>query len=310
MNNNYSLAIHGGAGTILPEHLTPEKEKSYHEALAEALFEGEKILKGEGSSLDAVERAVQVLEDCPLFNAGKGSVYGNNGIHETEASIMYGKGLQAGAAAGLQHIKNPISLAKKVLLAEDFVYLIGEGAETFAKQEGMEFVDQEYFHTEERYLQWQAAMGSDKVVLDHDGERKFGTVGAVALDLNGNLAAATSTGGLTNKRFGRLGDSSVVGSGTYANNDTCAISCTGYGEYFLRAVVAYDISAMMEYGGLSLTEACDKVVKDKLVKMQGEGGVIAVDAKGNIDLCFNSAGMYRGAVSSNLEAFTAIYDKK
>jgi len=303
----FVLAIHGGAGTILKKNMTADKEDAYHDALREALEAGEDILKKKGTSIEAVAVAVSVMEDSPLFNAGKGSVYSNSGKNEMEASIMDGKDLRAGAIAGVRNIKNPIQLAKSILFDDDFVYLIGKGAEEYADNRKLEKAADEYFQTRFREEQWLAAKGEGKVLLDHDSDKKFGTVGAVALDIEGNLAAATSTGGLTNKKYGRIGDSSVIGSGTYANNNTCAISCTGYGEFFLRAIVAYDVSCLMEYKGLSLKDACEQVVMKKLVDMKGEGGLIALDSAGNFEFSFNSEGMYRGAVGSDLALKTYIY---
>lgn len=298
MNNNFVLAIHGGAGTILKSKMTPEKENAYKQVLENALTTGYGILEKGGASLDAVEAAVILLENSELFNAGKGSVFTAEGTHEMEASIMCGKTLNAGAVAGVKKIKNPVILSRKVLEQQDYVYLAGEGAHLFARESGVECVDENYFYSEQRYEQWQAVKNSSKVMLDHSDDRKFGTVGAVALDVHGNLAAATSTGGLTNKKYGRVGDSSVIGAGVYANNDTCAISCTGYGEFFLRGVVAYDISCLMEYKGLSLQAAAEKVIMEKQVKLGGEGGVIGVDKTGNHCLVFNSEGMYRGVVGA------------
>ncbi|ADR21557.1 isoaspartyl peptidase [Marivirga tractuosa] len=303
----FVLAIHGGAGTILKKNMTPEKEEAYHEALREALEAGEDILNKKGTAIEAVAVAVSAMEDSPLFNAGKGSVYSNSGKNEMEASIMEGAKLRAGAIAGVRNIKNPIQLAKSILFDDDFVYLIGKGAEEYGDNRKLEKAADEYFQTRFREEQWLAAKGEGKVLLDHDADKKFGTVGAVALDIDGNLAAATSTGGLTNKKYGRIGDSSVIGSGTYANNNTCAISCTGYGEFFLRAIVAYDVSCLMEYKGLSLKDACEQVVMKKLVAMKGEGGLIALDAAGNYDFSFNSEGMYRGVVGSDLALKTYIY---
>jgi beta-aspartyl-peptidase (threonine type) len=247
------------------------------------------------------------MEDSPLFNAGKGAVYSNSGQNEMEASMMEGEMLRAGAIAGVKNIKNPIQLAKSILFDDEFVFLIGKGAVEYAESRKLEKVADEYFQTQFRKEQWLAAKGEGKVLLDHDADKKFGTVGAVALDIEGNLAAATSTGGLTNKKFGRIGDSAVIGSGTYANNNTCAISCTGYGEYFLRAIVAYDVSCLMEYKGLSLQDACEQVVMKKLVAMKGEGGLIALDASGNVEFSFNSEGMYRGIVGSDLSLKTNIF---
>jgi beta-aspartyl-peptidase (threonine type) len=308
--HTYSIAIHGGAGTILRSEMTLEKEQAYKQALQTALSAGEAILKQNGNALDAVEAAIIELENCPLFNAGKGAVFTHEETHEMDASIMRGDNLMAGAVAGIKHIKNPIQLSRKVMENSEHVMLCGEGALTFAKKMGFEFTTDEYFFTEQRHEQWKKAILEDKVALDHNiktGEKKFGTVGAVALDLHGNLAAGTSTGGMTNKKFGRVGDSPIIGAGTYANNAQCAVSCTGHGEYFIKAVVAYDVFCLMEYKNLLLEEACHIVVKDKLVKMGGEGGLIAVDKLGNISLCFNSEGMYRASAGMNQETMIAIY---
>lgn len=311
--SNYALAIHGGAGTILKSTMTPEKELAYTTALRNALEAGESVLRKGGASLDAVEMAIRSLENNPLFNAGRGSVFTNNGKHEMDASIMNGSDLTAGAVAGVSNIVNPISLARAVKEKSEHVLLAGAGAIEFAKSVNAEFADDAYFFVQQRYDQLAMAKESGSVIMDHTedkiekGEKKFGTVGAVALDMHGNLAAGTSTGGMTNKKFGRVGDSPIPGAGTYANNNTCAISCTGHGEYFIRAVVAYDISCLMEYQGLSLKEACDKVVMNKLVKFGGEGGLIALDRNGNIELPFNSEGMYRGKVKSGEDAFIGIY---
>ena len=306
---NFSLAIHGGAGTITRSSMTSDKEQKYLQALDNALKAGETILKNGGTSLDAVSAAVQNLEDCPLFNAGKGSVFTNSGGHEMDASIMDGRDLSAGAVAGVRSVKNPVLLARAIMEKSEHVFLAGQGAAAFAKSIGMQFEVDEYFYDEFRYQQLQEAISSGKVLLDHteNGNKKFGTVGAVALDQHGNLAAATSTGGMTNKRYNRIGDTPMIGAGTYANNATCAISCTGHGEYFIRSVVAYDISCLIEYKGLSLQEACEIVVQQKLVKIGGEGGLIAVDAKGNIELPFNSEGMYRGMVRSGEVRSVLIY---
>ncbi len=306
MSSNLSIAIHGGAGTILRNTMTPELQQQYEAGLQQALDAGYGILAAGGSSLDAVEAAVVLLEDFPLFNAGKGAVFNNVGGHEMDASIMYGKGLEAGAVCGVSHIKNPVKLARAIMEHSGHVILCGAGAEQFAKLQNIAFEDDAYFYTEQRYQQWQQALLEDKVQLDHS-DKKFGTVGAVALDVQGNLAAATSTGGMTNKKFGRVGDSPVPGAGTYANNNTCAISCTGHGELFLRCVVAYDISCLVEYRGLSLKEACDTVVYDKLVKIGGEGGLIAIDRYGNIEMPFNSEGMYRACRNSDGRNEVLIY---
>ena len=311
--HNYALAIHGGAGTILQSTMTPEKELAYKNGLQDAIEAGESILKSGGSAFDAVESAIIQLENNPLFNAGKGAVFTNTGTHEMDASIMNGKDLMAGAIAGVQGVKNPISLARAVMEKSEHVLLTGNGAMDFAKKVNAPFENEEYFFVQLRYDQLQQAKQSNSMILDHTedkiehGEKKFGTVGCVALDLQGNLAAGTSTGGMTNKKFGRVGDSSIIGAGTYANNNTCAISCTGHGELFIRSVVAYDISCLMEYKNLSLKEACDIVVMDKLVKIGGEGGLIALDAKGNIVLPFNSDGMYRASKKQNEDIFIGIY---
>jgi beta-aspartyl-peptidase (threonine type) len=311
--HNYALAIHGGAGTILQSTMTPEKELAYKNGLQDAIEAGESILKSGGSAFDAVESAIIQLENNPLFNAGKGAVFTNTGTHEMDASIMNGKDLMAGAIAGVQGVKNPISLARAVMEKSEHVLLTGNGAMDFAKKVNAPFENEEYFFVQLRYDQLQQAKQSNSMILDHTedkiehGEKKFGTVGCVALDLQGNLAAGTSTGGMTNKKFGRVGDSSIIGAGTYANNNTCAISCTGHGELFIRSVVAYDISCLMEYKNLSLKEACDIVVMDKLVKIGGEGGLIALDAKGNIVLPFNSEGMYRASKKQNEDIFIGIY---
>ncbi len=308
--SNYAIAIHGGAGTITRTSMTPEKEAEYTQALTDAIAAGEAVLQANGTAMDAVEAAIKSLEDCPLFNAGKGSVFTNQGKNEMDASIMTGQDLKAGAVAGVQNIKNPISLARAVMEQSEHVMLASTGAMEFAEKIGAEFAPDEYFFVPMRFEQLQKAKESDSMVLDHtedDTEKKFGTVGCVALDVHGNLAAGTSTGGMTNKKYGRVGDSPIIGSGTYANNATCAISCTGHGEYFIRAVVAYDVSCLMEYKGLSLKEACAVVVNDKLVKLGGEGGLIAIDAQGNIDLPFNSEGMYRASKKSGEELFVGIY---
>ncbi len=308
--NKFCIAIHGGAGTILRSSMTEEKEARYKAALQAAVETGYAVLEKGGSALDAVEAAVVSLEDCPLFNAGKGAVYTNDGRHEMDASLMWGKDLSAGAVSLIRNVKNPITLARAVMEKSEHVYLCGEGAEAFARANNIRFEGDDYFNDEFRYQQWQKAKAEDAAYLDHNvqtEDKKFGTVGAVALDMQGNLAAATSTGGMTNKKFGRIGDSPIIGAGTYANNNTCAISCTGHGELFIRTVTAYDVSCLMEYKGLSLKEACNEVVMKKLVAIQGEGGLIAVDRQGNIELCFNSEGMYRAMKSSDGGELVAIY---
>ncbi|MFN0031161.1 MAG: isoaspartyl peptidase/L-asparaginase family protein [Flavobacteriales bacterium] len=307
MNKLISIAIHGGAGTITREHMSAEKEAAYKQALDASLGEGYKVLASGGSALDSVEKAVRCLEDNPLFNAGRGSVFTYDGAHEMDASIMCGDTLAAGAIAGVKNIKNPVSLARAVMEKSEHVLLAGRGAELFAKEMLLDFQPDEYFYTDLRWQQWKDAQQTGVVQLDHTEGKKFGTVGAVALDAQGNIAAATSTGGMTNKRWGRAGDSPIIGAGTYADNNTCAVSCTGHGEFFIRAVVAYDVSCLMAYKGLSLQQACDTVVKDKLVKLGGEGGLIAVDALGNICLSFNSEGMYRAWRNADGKAGVAIY---
>lgn len=304
------LAIHGGAGTILRENMTPVLEAAYQQALQRALDKGYSVLEKRGTAPDAVEAAVKELEDEPLFNAGRGSVFTYKGEHEMDAAIMDGSNGLAGAVAGVRNIRNPIELARAVMQHTEHVFLAGTGAEELARALGIPEAPPEYFFSEQRQEQWKLAQQSGQTALDHNiqvKDRKFGTVGAVACDHLGNVAAATSTGGMTNKRWGRIGDSPVIGSGTYANNNTCAISCTGHGELFIRAIAAYDVSCLMEYKGLSLEEAMRIVVMEKLVKIGGEGGMIGVDAKGNASLLFNSEGMYRGVKSSSGLTETAIY---
>lgn len=313
-----TLVIHGGAGNITPAMMTKEMEAEYDAGLKIALDAGYDILKNGGSSIDAIVAAIVELENNPIFNAGRGSVFTKKGLHEMDAMVMNGKDLAAGAVSGVRNIKNPIILAREVMQHSGHVFLSGSGASEFALSRGIEQAKDDYFFNKQRYDQWVKIRDSDFTQLDHEGDNlkgnvmpntdyKFGTVGAVACDADGNLAAGTSTGGMTNKRFGRIGDSPVVGSGTYANNNTCAISCTGHGEFFLRAVVAHDVSCLMEYKGLSLQEACNVVVKDKLVKMGGEGGLIGVDRFGNHEFCFNSAGMYRGMRNSEGREEIAYY---
>ena len=309
--NRFTIAIHGGAGTISRRKMKPSMENTYRAGLQSALEKGFSILEKGGSSVEAVLEAVMNLEDNELFNAGKGSVFTNDGSHEMDASIMEGKSLTAGAVGAVKNIRNPIYLADQIRLHSGHVFLGGEGALDFARQQGVAIENNDYFFSQFRYDQWQKVKGSDTFQLDHTDqpidEKKFGTVGAVACDQFGNLAAATSTGGMTNKKFGRMGDTPVIGSGTYANNASCAISCTGYGEIFLRAVAAYDVSALMEYRGYSLQQAMYEVVHKKLVAMEGEGGMIGVDAKGNSALLFNSDGMYRGVKSNDGTIAVDIY---
>jgi L-asparaginase / beta-aspartyl-peptidase len=305
--NQYTLAIHGGAGTILRSAMNAEKEANYRNGLGEALEAGEKILAEGGSALDAVVAAVSSLEDCPLFNAGRGSVYNAEGKQEMDASLMEGQHRQAGAVAGIRGIQNPIRLAREVLLHSDHVMLMGEGAQRFAVLRGIPTQDEAWFHDDFRYAQWQAVKETDTFQLDHRKPDKFGTVGAVARDMQGHLAAATSTGGMTNKQFGRVGDSPIIGCGNYARDATCAVSCTGSGEYFIRGVVAYDVSCLMEYKGLSLAEACRVVIQERLLALGGDGGLIAVDALGNVSLEFNTEGMYRGSVQQGMAQVIGIY---
>lgn len=296
MSDKLSLVIHGGSGTVLRSHLTVEQERDYLAGLNDAILAGKAILENGGTALDAVISAVSSLEDCPMYNAGKGSVYASDGSQEMDASIMTGQDQMAGAVAMVKGVRNPIQLARKVMEESGHVLLAGHGAEEFARAQDVQFEPEEYFQNDFRYQQWLKIKGTDSTQLDHAHitDEKFGTVGAVAVDVHGNLAAATSTGGMTNKKFGRVGDSPLIGSGTYANNETCAVSCTGSGEYFIRGVVAYDVSCLMEYQGLSLQEACDKVIHERLVKLGGDGGLIAIDTQGNIALPFNTDGMYRG----------------
>ena len=311
----FSIAIHGGAGTILKEDMTPELEAAYIKGLEDAVSAGYAVLEQGGSAVNAIKAAVVVLEDNLLFNAGRGSVFTKKGVQEMDAAIMEGKDLEAGAIAGVRNIRNPIELAAEVMHHSNHVFLSGKGANDFAIKQGIKLEPDEYFFSQFRYDQWKAMRDSDNYSLDHTHQgleelmkdKKFGTVGAAACDAEGNIAAATSTGGMTNKKYGRIGDSPLIGAGTYANNKTCAISCTGHGEPFIKAVAAYDVSAHMEYKHMSLHDAMDAVVNKKLVKMEGEGGMIGVDAKGNVSMMFNSAGMYRAMQSSTGEKIIGIY---
>jgi len=310
----YILVIHGGAGTILKSGMTPEKEKAYRSGLEQALMAGYNKLKDGKSGLDAVQAAINVMEDNPLFNAGKGAVFTHDGKNELDASIMDGKTLKAGAVAGVTVIKNPIDAARAVMEKSEHVMMVGKGAEIFAKQSGLIIVSPKYFYTEERWKGLQNAIREEKMKLDHSyhskgtgyPDYKFGTVGAVALDNEGNLAAGTSTGGMTNKRYGRVGDAPIIGAGTYANNKTAAVSCTGWGEFFIRSVVAYDLSAMMEYKGATVQQAGDAVIK-KVGDLGGDGGLISIDRNGNISMPFNTAGMYRGAITKDGKIEIYIY---
>lgn len=306
MADNFTIVVHGGAGTILKEDMTPELEKAYQEGLQQALDASYAVLEKGGTAVNAVKAAIVVLEDNVLFNAGRGSVFTKKGLQEMDAAIMDGSDLSAGAVAAVRNVRNPIELATEVMRNSNHVFLSGKGANDFAIKQGIKLEPDEYFFSQFRYDQWKAIRDSDNYSLDHTHhhleelmrDKKFGTVGAVACDIHGNIAAATSTGGMTNKKYGRIGDSPLIGSGTYANNKTCAISCTGHGEMFIRTVASYDVSCLMEYKGYSLQEAMEIVVHDKLMKLQGEGGMIGVDARGNAAMVFNSAGMYRGVKNS------------
>ena len=299
--NRFSIAIHGGAGTLVKGMMTPKKEKAYKTALKNALESGYKILEQGGTAVAAVTKSVVDLENSHLFNAGKGAVFTANESHEMDASIMDGNTLNAGAVSLISGIKNPIMLARDVMEKSEHVFLAGEGAMEFAKHLNYPFLNKEYFFDELRYSQWLEIKDTDNFQLDHsiNKDHKFGTVGAVACDKEGNTAAATSTGGMTNKRFGRVGDSPMIGSGNYANNKTCAVSCTGSGEYFIRGVVAYDMACLMEHKEMTLQEAADEVIHKRILELGGDGGLIAVDKNGNISMPFNTEGMYRASKASN-----------
>lgn len=310
--SNAAIAIHGGAGAISRSTMTPEREQEYVQALATIVEAGQKMLERGASALDVVTEAVRQLEECPLFNAGIGSVFTADETHELDACVMDGYSLQAGAVAGVKHLRNPILAARQVLEQSPHVLLIGEGAENFAASHGMEKVSNTLFSTAERLNQLCHARHAGETRLDHsaaplDEHTKMGTVGAVARDLAGNLAAATSTGGMTNKLPGRVGDSPLPGAGCYANNASVAVSCTGTGEVFMRTLAAYDISALMEYSGLSLQDACDRVVMEKLPALGGSGGLIAIDREGNVALPFNSEGMYRAYAFAGDTSTVGIY---
>lgn len=304
--SDFVLVIHGGAGSIPGGSVTPELEEAYKAVLEEALHAGEGILKEGGSSLDAVETAVRILEDSPLFNAGRGAVFTIEGTNELDAAIMCGKTLNAGAVASITNLKNPITAARKVMENSPHVMLIGKGAEQFGYEQGLEIVDPSYFFDQKRWDQYREYLRRQQLRGDAGPESKMGTVGAVALDKHGNLAAATSTGGMTGKQYGRVGDVPVIGAGTYANNATCAVSATGHGEFFIRHVVAHEISAMMQYGGFSLEDASESVI-GRLKEIGGDGGVIAVDRNGNLSMPFNTSSMFRGYIRSDGEKFTGIF---
>ena len=314
---NFGIVIHGGAGTITRENMSDSMELAYKAKLEEAIRVGHEILANGGTALEVVQRTINVMEDSPLFNAGKGAVFTNEGKNEMDASIMDGETLNAGAVAGVTVVRNPINLAYEVMVNSEHVMLSGEGAEAFAKKQGLEIVDPQYFYTENRYKSLERIRESEKTELDHDNktafhdpfinDSKFGTVGCAALDKHGNLAAGTSTGGMTNKRWNRIGDAPIIGAGTYANNKTCAVSSTGWGEFFIRGVVAYDISALMEYKGLSLQEAAREVIQNKIPAMGGDGGIVAIDHEGNVAMEFNTAGMYRASMNKDGELEVGIY---
>ncbi|WP_103069657.1 isoaspartyl peptidase/L-asparaginase family protein [Aquimarina sediminis] len=317
--DSFGIVLHGGAGTILKKNMTPEKEAAYKAKLEEAIKVGHTILKNGGTSLEAVEKTINVLENSPLFNAGKGAVFTNEGTNELDASVMDGSTLNAGAVAGVKTVKNPINLAREVMLNSPHVLLSGSGAELFAKERNLEIVDPAYFFTEERMKSLERVKEklknkeANKTTAFYDPvikDAKYGTVGCAALDKHGNLAAGTSTGGMTNKKWNRIGDSPIIGAGTYANNATCAVSSTGWGEYFIRAMVAHDISALMEYKELSLKDAAQEVIQKKLTDLGGTGGIVAIDHKGNVTMEFNTAGMYRATMNANGELEVGIYKKE
>ena len=315
-NAAFALVIHGGAGVLSKKEMTPESESAYRAVLEQSLRAGYAVLQTNGTSTDAVVAAIQVMEDSPLFNAGRGAVLNSEGQVELDAAIMEGAGRKAGSVAAVKHLKNPIMTARLVMEKSPHVLLVGDGAEKFAKEQGIELVPQDYFITEARVKQLEQILrekqSQNKPRSDlpkRPGTDRFGTVGAVALDRQGNLAAGTSTGGLAGKLPGRVGDSPIIGAGTYANNATCAVSATGHGEFFIRSVVAYDIASLMDYKRLTVAEAAKEVVRKKLVAFGGEGGVIAIDGKGHIALPFNSEGMYRGYVREDGKPAVFIYEE-
>jgi L-asparaginase / beta-aspartyl-peptidase len=308
-----AIVLHGGAGTILKENLSPELEQAYLHILDSAITEGYAMLQDGVPAADVVVAVIMILEDSPLFNAGKGAVFTHEGRNELDASFMDGATLNAGAVAGVTTVKNPILLARAVMEKSPHVMMTGAGAEHFAAEQGIELVDPSYFYVQSRYDALQRIKNEEKIQLDHDAKQprdaKFGTVGCVALDVNGNIVAGTSTGGMTNKRWNRVGDSPIIGAGTYANNKTCGVSATGWGEFFIRGVVAYDISALMEYKGLPLKDAAERVIMEKLPALGGDGGVVALDAQGNVAMVFNTAGMYRASIDRTGSKIVAIYKK-
>lgn len=308
---NFGIVLHGGAGTILKENMSDSLEMAYKEKLKEAISVGHEILKNGGTSLEAVTKTINILEDSPLFNAGKGAVFTHERRNELDASIMDGATLNAGAVAGVRHIKNPIDLARDVMLKSEHVMLYGKGAEEFARSLGYKMMDTSYFYTRDRYESLKRVLERENNKVSFEDpfikDSKFGTVGCAALDKHGNLAAGTSTGGMTNKRWNRIGDAPIIGAGTYANNATCAVSSTGWGEFFIRSVVAYDISALMEYKGLGLQEAATEVIQKKIPALGGDGGIVAIDKNGNIAMEFNTSGMYRASMNSEGELVIGIY---
>lgn len=319
--NNIAIAVHGGASDIVKMNLTPEQEKAYQDVLSAALDSGYTILEGGGTAEAAVVAAIVVLEDSPMFNAGKGSVFTKDSTIEMDAAIMDGNTLKCGSVAGVATVKNPIKAAKMVKDSSKFVFLSGAGADQFAKEHGLEIMPPEYFKTEFRRNQWLKTKNSDTVHLDNDGKgsynpvdenkfNKYGTVGCVALDKDGNLCAGTSTGGVVNKKYNRIGDSPLIGAGTYAKNATCAVSCTGKGEDFIRLVVAHDISSLMEYKNYSLKHSVDEVIQHKLKDIGGRGGCIAIDGKGHIEMSFTTSGMFRGCIDVKKVKTVSIYGEK
>ena len=317
----FGIVIHGGAGTILKKNMTDSLEIAYQQILEQAVRAGHEILTHGGTSMEAVTASITIMEDSPLFNAGKGAVFTHHETNELDASVMDGKTRNAGAVSGVTTIKNPIHLAVAVMDKSEHVMLSGTGAEQFAAEQGIEIVDPSYFFTQRRFDALQRIKDQEQTQLDHDGDQKtaymdpfikdqkFGTVGCAALDQYGNLAAGTSTGGMTNKRYNRIGDAPIIGAGTYANNATCAVSSTGWGEYFIRAMVAHDISALMEYKGLTLQQAATEVIQKKVPDLGGDGGIVAIDKDGNIAMEFNTAGMYRAHMDANGNLTIGIYNE-
>jgi len=309
--NKIAIAIHGGAGTILKKNMSPEREKLYSDKLKEAIKAGYQILEDGGSSIDAVTASIMVMENSPLFNAGKGAVFTNKETNELDCSIMDGKTLNAGAASGVTTVKNPILLAKEIMINSEHVMLSGEGANKFAKQQNLEIVSPAYFYTQRNldYLKKIKKNSHSSIDLKQNGTNdwKYGTVGAVALDKKGNLSAGTSTGGMTNKKFGRIGDSPIIGAGTYADNNSCAVSCTGHGEYFIRLGIAKDVSSLMLYKGFSLDKASSNVIYKKLESLKGKGGLISIDKNGNISMKFNTAGMFRAQINASGKVKVEMY---